>query len=275
MKDKATGSLDRRDFVIASLATVGASAAFAATAGTADAQDKTAWPQPTGTVYTGDVIGGKKVISSLDVRDLDPGRKHAFYFQGVQMPTGQHWYVSVMVAKGAKPGKRIALVSGVHGDEISPVHTIQTVMEGSTRRRFPASYWRLSTYPARPWKAWRAAGPIQAEVSTSSTSIASGPAMRTAPVRPLDTPGFCSIGSSNQTPIMRSISILRLPEWTCQRSISPGWTFRRSERWHSYFPSIKSSTTALTPASWQTRLSMQASRRSHPRSALRAFSTTE
>ena len=45
------------------------------------------------------------------------------------MPTGQHWYVSVIVAKGAKPGKRIALVSGVHGDEISPVHTIQTVMD--------------------------------------------------------------------------------------------------------------------------------------------------
>ena len=40
MKDNATGSLDRRDFVIASLATVGASAAFAATARAADAQDK-------------------------------------------------------------------------------------------------------------------------------------------------------------------------------------------------------------------------------------------
>ena len=63
MKNNATGSLDRRDFVIASLATVGASAAFAATAGAADAQDKTASPQPTGTVYTGDLIGGKKVIS--------------------------------------------------------------------------------------------------------------------------------------------------------------------------------------------------------------------
>jgi predicted deacylase len=129
MKDNATGSLDRRDFVIASLATFGASAAFAAAAGAADAQDKAASPGPTGTVYTGDLIGGKKVISALDVKDLDPGRKHAFYFQGVQMPTGQHWYVSVMVAKGAKPGKRIALVSGVHGDEISPVHTIQTVMD--------------------------------------------------------------------------------------------------------------------------------------------------
>lgn len=46
------------------------------------------------------------------------------------MATGQHWYVSAMVAKGTKPGKRIALVSGVHGDEISPVRTIQTVMDG-------------------------------------------------------------------------------------------------------------------------------------------------
>jgi hypothetical protein len=50
------------------------------------------------------------------------------YFQGVQMPTGQHWYVSVTVAKGAKPGKRVVLVSGVHGDEMSSVKTVQTVM---------------------------------------------------------------------------------------------------------------------------------------------------
>jgi predicted deacylase len=34
-----------------------------------------------------------------------------------------------MVAKGTRPGKRIALVSGVHGDEISPVRMIQTVMD--------------------------------------------------------------------------------------------------------------------------------------------------
>ena len=44
------------------------------------------------------------------------------------MPTGQHWYVSVIVAKGARPGKRVILVSGVHGDEMSSVHTVQTVM---------------------------------------------------------------------------------------------------------------------------------------------------
>jgi predicted deacylase len=58
---------------------------------------------------------------------LKPG-KHALYFQGVQMPTGQHRYLSVTVAKGEKPGQRVLLVSGVHGDEMSSVHTVQTVM---------------------------------------------------------------------------------------------------------------------------------------------------
>ena len=81
-----------------------------------------------GTVYTGDVIEGKKVVSALDVNDLEPGKKHLLYFQGVEMPTGQHWYVSVTVAKGANPGKRGVLTSGVHGDEMSSIHTVQTVM---------------------------------------------------------------------------------------------------------------------------------------------------
>lgn len=118
--------LDRRDFLIASLAT----AALAATAGTANAQGAAAASaDPTsGTVYTGDIVRGKRVVSSLDVNDLEPGKKHLLYFQGVEMPTGQHWYVSVTVAKGAKPGKRVVLVSGVHGDEMSSVHTVQTVM---------------------------------------------------------------------------------------------------------------------------------------------------
>lgn len=80
------------------------------------------------TIYTGDIIQGKRVISQLDVADLEPGKKHSFYFQGVQMATGQHWYVPVVVAKGAKLGKRVLLISGVHGDEISPVDAVQRTM---------------------------------------------------------------------------------------------------------------------------------------------------
>ena len=125
--------LDRRDFMIASVATIGASAGLIANAGSANAQSpptSAAGPARTAsaTVYTGDIIQGKKVVSALDVDDLEPGRKHLLYFQGVEMPTGQHWYVSVTVARGAKPGKRVVLVSGVHGDEMSSVHTVQTVM---------------------------------------------------------------------------------------------------------------------------------------------------
>ena len=134
MSDKPRESLDRRDFMIASIATVGASAVLASSAGPAKAQDTAASSgdaasgAPQGTVYTGDVIQGKKVVSALDINDLEPGKKHFLYFQGVEMPAGQHWYVSVTVAKGAKPGKRAVLVSGVHGDEMSSVHTVQTVM---------------------------------------------------------------------------------------------------------------------------------------------------
>lgn len=134
MPNEHKEGLDRRDFMMAAIGLVGTSATFASSAGIANAQDTKAPPvgpapgAPQRTVYTGDVIQGKKVISALDVNDLERGKKHAFYFEGVQMPTGQHWYASVIVAVGTKPGKRIALTSGVHGDEISPVHTIQTVM---------------------------------------------------------------------------------------------------------------------------------------------------
>jgi predicted deacylase len=120
--------------MMASIDTVGASAVLARSTGPAQAQDiaassgNTASGATQTTVYTGDVINGKKVVSRLDLNDLEPGRKHLLYFRGVEMSTGQHWYVSVTVAKGAKPGKRAVLVSGVHGDEMSSVHTVQTVM---------------------------------------------------------------------------------------------------------------------------------------------------
>jgi uncharacterized protein len=130
MSDKPKAGLDRRDLMMAFFATVGAATALAANAGPAAAQasPSPASGKPPGTVYTGDVIQGKKVVSALDVNDLEPGRKHHLYFQGVQMRTGQYWYVSVTVARGAKPGKRIVLTSGVHGDEMSSVHTVMTVM---------------------------------------------------------------------------------------------------------------------------------------------------
>jgi hypothetical protein len=81
---------------------------------------------PTGD--TGDTLQGIPVISGLNCADLAPGQKHRFFFQGVEMGTGQHWYVPVMVAKGIRQGKCVALVAGVHGDELSSMNAVQRVM---------------------------------------------------------------------------------------------------------------------------------------------------
>ncbi|MBD2113908.1 MULTISPECIES: M14 family metallopeptidase [Cyanophyceae] len=80
------------------------------------------------TIYTGDILQGVPVISHLGVGDLAPGHSHRFFFEGVQMATGQHWYVPVLVAKGDRPGPCVGLVAGIHGDEVSGIDAAQRVM---------------------------------------------------------------------------------------------------------------------------------------------------
>ena len=80
------------------------------------------------TVYTGDTIQGVPVISQLDVADLAAGKTHRFMFRTAETSIGQYWYAPVMVAKGAKPGKRVLLVAGVHGDELNPVAAVQETL---------------------------------------------------------------------------------------------------------------------------------------------------
>ena len=71
MSHRQEEGLDRRDFMIASIATVGASAALAADAGSASAQDAaTSSVSPvsgarSATVYTGDTIQGKRLLARL------------------------------------------------------------------------------------------------------------------------------------------------------------------------------------------------------------------
>jgi predicted deacylase len=123
-------TIDRRDFLASSIGAVGTPTLLAGDIGAAAAQDNSETRRSeTGTLYTGETIQGKKVVSRLNVADLEPGRKHFLYFQGVEMPGGLPWYVSVVVAKGGRSGKRFTLTSGVHGDEMSSINTVQTVID--------------------------------------------------------------------------------------------------------------------------------------------------
>jgi predicted deacylase len=128
---ESKAGFDRRDFLRGTVAVAGAVAGAAAVLATAQtARADTPQTLAGGTVFTGDVVGGKPVVSHLNTEDLEPGKTHMLHFRGVERPSGAHWLVSVIVAKGAKPGKRITLTSGVHGDEMSSIQTVQTVMAG-------------------------------------------------------------------------------------------------------------------------------------------------
>ena len=65
-------------------------AAFALTGGgMAQAQSSApVAPAKFGTVYTGDVINGKKVVSSLNTADLAPGKNTCCTFRACRCPPG-------------------------------------------------------------------------------------------------------------------------------------------------------------------------------------------
>jgi predicted deacylase len=70
------------------------------------------------------------VIDRLDVADLDAGRTHRFWFRGGETATGQRWLVPVVVVKGAKPGPRLLVTAGIHGDELNGIDVIHRLVAG-------------------------------------------------------------------------------------------------------------------------------------------------
>jgi predicted deacylase len=74
-------------------------------------------------------MDGVPVISALDVSDLPSASLSRFYFRATDQAAGQGWYVPVLVAKGAKPGKRLLLTAAVHGDELNGIAVIQDLFK--------------------------------------------------------------------------------------------------------------------------------------------------
>lgn len=76
------------------------------------------------TQFLDDVIQGHQVIQSLDVTDL-PAGEHKFWFRVATNAISQWQYLPVSVFKGNKPGKKIMITAGVHGDEYNGVLAAQ------------------------------------------------------------------------------------------------------------------------------------------------------
>ncbi|MBY5921557.1 succinylglutamate desuccinylase/aspartoacylase family protein [Ferrimonas balearica] len=64
------------------------------------------------------------LIQRLMLDDLPAGR-HPFRFDVLPNGLGQSWQVPVLVYRGARPGPRVMITAGVHGDELNGVLTAQ------------------------------------------------------------------------------------------------------------------------------------------------------
>ncbi len=90
-------------------------------------------PAPTATaatILTGDRLDGVPVIERLDVSDAPLGQITRYYFRVTNQASGQGWYVPVLVARGAKPGKKLLLTAAIHGDELNGIDVIHQLFAG-------------------------------------------------------------------------------------------------------------------------------------------------
>lgn len=85
-------------------------------------------PAAAQTILTGDRIDGTPVIDRLDANDLAMGQVHRFWFRVSDNAIGQAWYVPVIVVRGAKPGHRLLLTAGIHGDELNGIDVIHRLV---------------------------------------------------------------------------------------------------------------------------------------------------
>lgn len=74
MTVKDDEGLDRRRFMIASVATAGAAGLMATAAAAQTTTGENSSASGKCATFTGDVIDGKRVVDALDIADLEPGK---------------------------------------------------------------------------------------------------------------------------------------------------------------------------------------------------------
>lgn len=79
------------------------------------------------TVMVG-ALDREAVIDRLDGRDVPAGTTTRYWFRAGETATGQHWLVPVVVVKGARPGPRLLVTAGIHGDELNGIDVLHRLV---------------------------------------------------------------------------------------------------------------------------------------------------
>ncbi|KAF7510816.1 hypothetical protein GJ744_005916 [Endocarpon pusillum] len=86
------------------------------------------WAQ---TVFTGDVIGGYPVITSLNIADAPSNAITRYWFLAAEAQGGIPYYLPVFLARGTnrslESGRKLSLSASVHGDELNGIAALQRV----------------------------------------------------------------------------------------------------------------------------------------------------
>lgn len=69
-------------------------------------------------------LDGIAIIDRLDVADIAPGTTERLWFRAGTSALAQPWLVPVIVIKGTKPGPRLLVTAGIHGDELNGIDVI-------------------------------------------------------------------------------------------------------------------------------------------------------
>ncbi len=75
-------------------------------------------------------LDGVAIIDRLDVTDAPPAARTRYWFRAGVSPVGQAWLVPVVVVKGARPGPRLMLTAGIHGDELNGIAVLHRLAGG-------------------------------------------------------------------------------------------------------------------------------------------------
>ncbi len=76
------------------------------------------------------MLDGIAVIDALDAADTPAGQTTRYWFRAGETATGQRWLVPVIVVKGARPGPRLLVTAGIHGDELNGIDVIHRLVAG-------------------------------------------------------------------------------------------------------------------------------------------------
>ncbi|KAF4556246.1 Hypothetical protein D9617_1g081220 [Elsinoe fawcettii] len=81
---------------------------------------------------TGDIIGGNRVITQLNLPDVPPNAVTRYWLEVPELSGGLRYYVPVVVARGPpsslENGQTLSLSSTIHGDELNGVRISQRII---------------------------------------------------------------------------------------------------------------------------------------------------